>query len=1018
MARKSVLIGCAVILIGFYISIFYFDLDLTSELAALVSSVVAITAALFWGKFTGLIIGTIAGGAYLFYLMEFTSHDIFSLSGAGIGLPVLSGLFFGYLSDVNRKKQKKLKDILDEQKAKEKELEKKLNDYAELEEKILERPVYMKDSSHLLLSGSEAQRVLSVCADICKNDDIIVDKSFELLIGEDPDILAIADLKGNITGVNKMLLSLFGNFSTDKPSHILDLITDHDRDTAQADIRSVLTSGLLGSKRYGIQSNEDFRLFDPGAYSITLSTGGNPRSILARISFDQDMAASFPEIGSLRGKNIWFVSRSGDTLYMNDDMRDLLRSRSPDIPDQSITALLDDNEKEKFQRLFRDPPEIGRVYNMELSTGQGKKLFINVRAWTAFDKENRSSGMFMLIEPGMFLSTENTSDLKQLEISIQKQLVLEKNIAVISSMFINKGKDSFEKIINEALFLAVKFLGANEGHLVLYESEDTGSEFKKSIWGKPHHTDPITSDLSISVPIMSKTSVAGYFRFAKSASSKIWSEEDISFAKRLGEIFLNAKITEKKLTEAVSKDKKIETTIGSMSDGVILTDEKEIITYINPEAERLTGFSLRDSKGKHISEIMKFSKGSINEAQKNHISLFDNNKPVLISRHGEEYILSADVSSIRDENDSIYGKIFVFRDITEDKKREEELIHLSLHDKLTGLHNRAFFEAELKRLDTKRQYPLTLILGDCNGLKITNAIFGHQEGDRLLTTVAGIFKKVTREEDIITRWGGDEFVIILPRTPEARAYEIRQMILDECKVTRSSSIQPTIALGIASKTDQETNIRDVLKKAEERMYEHKLKENKNTFQSILRSIEKKLGEKSLETEEHMEFMKELSTRVARAIDLSDGETEELLKLAALHDLGVLDIPGEVLKKPDKLTNEEWNLIKTHPEKGFSMAKSTNELSGIAKYILHHHEHWNGSGYPNGLSGNQIPELSRIISIIDAYSVITHPRPYKRALPPQEAAQEIERCSGTQFDPDLVKVFLNVLNENKRRRVIY
>lgn len=329
-------------------------------------------------------------------------------------------------------------------------------------------------------------------------------------------------------------------------------------------------------------------------------------------------------------------------------------------------------------------------------------------------------------------------------------------------------------------------------------------------------------------------------------------------------------------------------------------------------------------------------------------------------------------------------------------------------DKLTDLYNRAYFETMLAQLDEEKYYPLSIIIGDVNGLKITNDIFGHFEGDKILQEIANTLKKVCRKEDIVARWGGDEFVILLPRTSEKRAESMIQSIKQKLKIARGTKIQLSISMGFAAKKSKDEDTGQVMKKAEERMYRNKLLERtyfRNTFIAALREI---MHKKCQEPEEHIDRMDYLSSLLGKYMRLSDNDMEELKLLAMLHDIGKVAVRQDILNKPGKLSREEWIEVKKHSESGYRIAQASPELSRIAGFILFHHERWDGKGYPMGKKGLEIPLLSRIISVIDAYDVMTHHRVYKNAVSHEEAVAELKRCSGTQFDPDIVRHFIKAM----------
>ena len=346
-------------------------------------------------------------------------------------------------------------------------------------------------------------------------------------------------------------------------------------------------------------------------------------------------------------------------------------------------------------------------------------------------------------------------------------------------------------------------------------------------------------------------------------------------------------------------------------------------------------------------------------------------------------------------------------DITDRKIREEEVKYLTFHDKLTGLYNRAYFEDAIKRLDVERQLPLSVIIGDVNGLKVTNDIFGHMIGDELLMKISDILRQACRKEDVISRWGGDEFAILLPKTTEKIAFEICRRVQNACEEQEEKVIKPSISLGAATKTSMKHKIPDVIKEAEDLMYRHKLLESRSNQSVIISSLEKTLFERSNETEEHAQRMKLMGFHLGKNLELTASEQDALSLLCVLHDIGKIAITDNILTKNGKLTADEWHQMKKHPEIGYRIAKSSNKLEHIAEFILFHHEKWDGTGYPKGLKGKEIPKISRLLSIIDAYDVMTHERVYKEPRSHNESIKELKRCAGTQFDPDMVKSFVSI-----------
>ncbi len=352
------------------------------------------------------------------------------------------------------------------------------------------------------------------------------------------------------------------------------------------------------------------------------------------------------------------------------------------------------------------------------------------------------------------------------------------------------------------------------------------------------------------------------------------------------------------------------------------------------------------------------------------------------------------------------------RDITIQKAKEQEAFYIANHDQLTGLYNRNFYDSELVRLDHEEFYPLTILIGDINGLKLINDAFGHKVGDIVITEIAERISSNCSENEILCRIGGDEFACLIPNTDEKEAYEklIKiQIACESCGKTYLEKVSfSNFSLGFATKVSKEENINDIIKLAEDHMHRRKMLEHKSSRNAIIASIKATMIERNFETELHAERLIATSRKVGEALKLSTSELDKLELLCTLHDIGKVGIDNAILLKPGPLTEKEWTIMRKHPEMGYRIAMSTPELVPIAEMILLHHEKWDGTGYPRKISGDKIPLLSRIIAIVDAYDAMTNDRPYRLAMDSASALAEIRRCSVSQFDPSLVEVFLNVI----------
>ncbi len=366
--------------------------------------------------------------------------------------------------------------------------------------------------------------------------------------------------------------------------------------------------------------------------------------------------------------------------------------------------------------------------------------------------------------------------------------------------------------------------------------------------------------------------------------------------------------------------------------------------------------------------------------------------------------------------DDATGKVkyvaVISKDITELKKTEEKLKYLSLHDPLTGLYNRAYFEEEMHRLDNNRTGLVGMIVCDVDGLKLINDTLGHSKGDQLLVTASEVLRKSFREGDVVARVGGDEFAILLPNSPRPRVENICQRIKTTIAgYSKKNALLPlSIATGFAIRENPNQSMVELFREADNNMYKDKLYSSQNARNAIVRNLISAEEARGVLNKESFKRFRRLALMLAEAAGMDKERLKDLELLAQFHDIGNISVPDRILNKPGSVTPDEFEEIQKHSNVGHRIAQSAPDLAHISEYILKHHEWWNGNGYPLGLKGNEIPLESRIVAVVDAYESMMKGRPHRASLSKNEAMTELRKCAGTQFDPALVSKFVQLMSE--------
>lgn len=340
----------------------------------------------------------------------------------------------------------------------------------------------------------------------------------------------------------------------------------------------------------------------------------------------------------------------------------------------------------------------------------------------------------------------------------------------------------------------------------------------------------------------------------------------------------------------------------------------------------------------------------------------------------------------------------------------EEIREQGIRDSLTGLHNRRFFEETIRELGKGHMDPVTVVMCDVNGLKLINDGMGHKWGDRLIERAKEVLLKVAGDRDTVARIGGDEFAIVMPQN-DGSSIDIRFSDVMNSANTDDGDVPLYMAWGTASGNASNRSIDEIAKDADDRMYALKEIQREDARGGILKFFLRTIKLREASRTSHMDRCREIMDRFLKTVPEADGLfRKRMLRLAAIHDIGLIGVDSDILSKKGPLNDEEMREVRSHPEIGYRIAFAVPNLSDLADPVLHHHQRWDGKGYPlrkTPISGDDIPLESRIMSLVDGYEAMTH-RAYLPVLTHDKAIEEIRSCAGSQFDPIWAERFASFL----------
>ncbi len=473
-------------------------------------------------------------------------------------------------------------------------------------------------------------------------------------------------------------------------------------------------------------------------------------------------------------------------------------------------------------------------------------------------------------------------------------------------------------------------------------------------------------------------------------------------------------LVNKRILESENKYRQLfnQTPLGIATHQIIFDDSHKPVDYIilnvNKGYEKQTGLKKEDIESKRVTEVIPDVEqfwirrfGYVVSAQRS-TRFIDYSKPLDKYFSVVAYPIDKDQFAV------------IAEDITLKRNNEQQIEYLATHDQLTGLENRQALHQLLDQLKVTSDFKPIVYAFDINALNIYNEAFGYDVGDKILIEVAEIIKKVIRKESHAYRIDGDLFVIL----GNAIGLDINvksKELLEALEKITYGNIDLSVTYAYLINEDPELSGSDLIKEVEKKVEQKKLYEEKshksNSVKTILATLTSKYDDERI----HSARVSKYCEKIAKKLGFDETDTARLKLAGMTHDIGKIAIPDEILHKPAKLTDEEYAIIKTHAETGYKILSAAKEYHDIALAARHHHERWDGKGYPVGLKGEEIPLFSRIICVLDAFEAMTSDRVYHKAQSEEYAINELLRCSGTQFDAKIVDIFIEVLYEMKQKK---
>ena len=492
----------------------------------------------------------------------------------------------------------------------------------------------------------------------------------------------------------------------------------------------------------------------------------------------------------------------------------------------------------------------------------------------------------------------------------------------------------------------------------------------------------------------------------------------------------------RRLTEQAGESEHwMQTLAEAVPCAVVLTRwESGAFLYTNQHLRDLIGFSSEEEALTHFAPefyVYPPDRDALLEAVASHAGVYYW-EGRYCRTDGAEFWLSGAYKSMTYQGEQVL--LAAFQDTTETRRYLEEAWNKADHDSLTGLFNhRVFYKNfdDLAALASAENRTLAVVLLDLDGFKFFNDAYGHTVGDEVLRHVAAHLRNACGTGDVLARFGGDEFALLLPEaersgTENAEAASIAARLetalsgLAYTPPGYETAIPITLSLGVALFPGDAAARQDIMPLAGERLRRAKTGAVPGKSQKLREALQTEIAgftmldalvtavdNKDRYTRRHSEDVMQHSVQIAQALGLEAAALRSIETAALLHDVGKIGVPDAVLRKPGKLSDEEYEAVKLHAGLGAIFVSAVPGLEGTLDAVRHHHERWDGGGYPFGLRGDQTPLPARIMAVADAFSAMTTDRPYRRGMDAARALAILEEGAGTQWDPDCVRAFVSV-----------